>query len=43
MYFPSILVHFTDVSKEQHPGEYGGAVGWWVVVGVTKDKRPRQR
>ena len=25
--------HFTDVSKEQHPREYGGAVGWWVVVG----------
>ena len=26
--------HFTDVSQEQHPREYGGAVGWWVVVGV---------
>ncbi len=26
--------HFTDVSKQQHPREYGGAVGWWVVVGV---------
>jgi hypothetical protein len=24
----------TDVfPKEQHPREYGGAVGWWVVVG----------
>ena len=21
-------------TKEQHPREYGGAVGWWVVVGV---------
>ncbi len=21
-------------SQQQHPREYGGAVGWWVVVGV---------
>ena len=26
-------------SKEQHPREYGGAVGWWGVVGVM-GKRP---
>ena len=32
-YPPSTLGHFTDVSKQQHPREYGGAVGWWVVVG----------
>jgi hypothetical protein len=27
VYFPSSLVHFTDIfPKEQHPREYGGAV-----------------
>jgi len=32
VYFPSTLVQFTDDQKEQHPREYGGAVGLWVVV-----------
>ena len=34
VYFPSILGQFTDDHQQQHPREYGGAVGWWSVVEV---------